>query len=261
MKSRLDIAREGFSKGDVKLSKEAHDAKKIHEEMHKKGGEYLGDAVFGAIDGSITTFAVVSGVAGASLSNSIVLIMGFANLLADGFSMAIGNYLSTKSDMEFAKNERKREEWEIEHFPEGEKKEIMEIYKNKGFKGKDLDAVVKAVTSNKKLWVDVMVSEELGIIEEQKNPFKAASITLAAFVIVGFIPLVSYVISYFNRRITDIAYPVSVWLTAITFFLIGSAKVSLTGKKWWRSGFETLLIGGAAAGIAYSVGYLLKGIA
>lgn len=262
MKSRLELAREGYHKGDIGLSKKAHDTKRIKaDEEHKKGGEYLGDFVFGAIDGSITTFAVVSGVAGASLSSSIVLILGFANLFADGFSMAIGNYLSSKSDIEFVKKEREREEWEVEHFPNGEIEEIREIYAKKGFKGKRLDTVVKAITSNKKLWVDTMLIEELGLTSETKNPVRSAFSTFAAFVVIGFIPLLSYVLSYFIEGLKSIVYPVSILLTAITFFFIGSAKVFLTGKKWLLSGFETLLIGGAAAVIAYIIGYLLRGLA
>ena len=106
-----------------------------------------------------------------------------------------------------------------------------------------------------------MISEELGLVNEPKNPVKSALFTFIAFVFVGFIPLLSYVLSYFIEGIKEIVYPVSITLTAAAFFFIGSAKVFLTGKKWWKSGFETLLIGGAAAVIAYAVGYFLKGLA
>lgn len=263
MESRLKIAREGFRKGKLEHSKKAHEIKAIQtaKEEHKSGGEYLGDFVFGAIDGSITTFAVVSGVAGASLSSSIVLILGFANLLADGFSMAIGNYLSSKSDIEYVKREREREEWEVENFPEGEVEEIRQIFKRKGLKGKELDGVVQGIVSNKKVWVDTMMTEELGLINQPKNPLKSGLFTFIAFVIVGFIPLSSYVLSYFFEGLKDVVYPISIILTVITFFLIGSSKVHLTGKKWWVSGFETLLIGSAAAIIAYVIGYLLRSLA
>ena len=110
--------------------------------------------VYGAIDGAVTTFAIVTGVIGASLSPSIIIILGFANLLADGFSMAIGNYLAVKTQNEFIQRERKREEWEIDNRIEEEKQEIREIYSKKGFKDELLDEIVRIITSRKKVWVD-----------------------------------------------------------------------------------------------------------
>ena len=90
--------------------------------------------VYGAIDGAVTTFAVVAAVVGALLSPSIIVILGFANLFADGFSMAIGNYLAVKTHNEYVARERKKEEWEIDNLIEEEKQEIRDIYINKGFK-------------------------------------------------------------------------------------------------------------------------------
>src|SRR3990167_5107407 len=114
MPTRQEKARAAYESKDLEATKKAHELKAIKNasELHKKSGSYVGDVVFGAIDGSITTFAVVSGVAGAALSTNIVIILGIANLLADGFSMGVGNYLSSKSNIEFAQKERKREEWE-----------------------------------------------------------------------------------------------------------------------------------------------------
>ena len=119
----------------------------------------LGDFVYGATDGAVTTFAVVAGVVGASLSPSIVLILGFANLLADGFSMAVGNYLATKAQREYIEKARKREEWEIDNLVEQEKQEIRDIYTKKGFKAELLDEIVKVITSRRKVWFDTMMRE------------------------------------------------------------------------------------------------------
>lgn len=260
---RTGKSRSAFKKRDIEAVKEAHGEKEIRASMehHQASGSFVGDFVYGAIDGSVTTFAVVSGVAGAGLAPNIVIILGAANLLADGFSMAVGNYLSTKSENEFIEQERKREEWEIEHYPKGEVAEIREIFRKKGFRGTGLDAVVKTITSDKKVWVDTMMSEELGLLREKNSPFRKGFVTFISFVTVGFIPLVSYVLSYVVESVKAVAYPTSVTLTFITFFLIGSAKIYVTGKNWFRSGLETLAIGGLAAGIAYSIGYLLRGLA
>jgi len=263
MPTRQEKARAAYESKDLEATKKAHELKAIKNasELHKKSGSYVGDVVFGAIDGSITTFAVVSGVAGAALSTNIVIILGIANLLADGFSMAVGNYLSSKSNIEFAQKERKREEWEVEHYPKGEIEEVREIFRAKGFEGKKLEDAVKTITSNKKLWVDTMMAEELNIIEENISPKKRGLVTFVAFALVGSIPLMPYFISFFSEVAKGIAFQLSIILTFIAFFLVGSAKIYVTGKNWFKSGLETLLVGGAAAIIAYAIGYLLRGMA
>jgi vacuolar iron transporter family protein len=262
MAARLKIARSAYNRRDIRATKKAHTKKAIQAaEHHPTSGTYVGDFVYGAIDGSVTTFAVVSGVAGAALSSNIVIILGLANLLADGFSMAVGNYLSSKSDKEYIQRERKREEWEIANYPEGEIEEIRQIYKKKGFKGKDLERAVKIVTSNKEVWIDSMMKNELGLIENPISPVKKGAVTFVSFLLIGAIPLMPYFLSFISETIKEVVYPLSVFMTFIAFFLIGSAKVYVTKKNWLLSGLETLLIGGAAAIIAYGIGFLLRGLA
>lgn len=263
MARRIEKARSAYKNKDVEATKKAHSAKAINsaDEHHEASGSYVGDFVYGAIDGSVTTFAVVSGVAGASLSVNIVIILGFANLLADGFSMAIGNYLSSKSNAEFIEKERKREEWEIEHYPQGEVEEIRAIFRKKGFKGKQLEYAVKTITSNKKVWVDTMMADELSLIKEKTSPVKKGAVTYISFILVGFIPLIPYLLSFISETVNASVYQLSIILTFITFFFIGSAKVYVTGKNWLKSGLETLLVGGVAAIIAYAIGYFLRGLA
>lgn len=262
MTTRMDKARDAYRHGDLSEAKQVHTKKAIlHKEKHGEGGTHVGDFVYGAIDGSVTTFAVVSGVAGASLSANIVIILGVANLLADGLSMAVGNYLSSKSEQEYARHERQREEWEVENVPDGEKEEIRQIYRKKGFKGPLLEGVVKTITSDKKVWVDTMMKEELGLIEGQASPMKKGLVTFVSFLLVGSIPLLSYVGGIFFEPLRENAYMISVVLTAIAFFFVGSAKVHVTGKNWFKSGLETLLVGGLAAVVAYGVGFALRGLA
>ena len=135
------------------------------------------DFVYGATDGAVTTFAVVAGVVGAELSPSIILILGFSNLFADGFSMAIGNYLGSKSQKGYIEKEKRRKEWEIDNLVEQEKQEIKDIYKEKGFKEEILEEIVRVITSKKKVWIDTMMKEELGLIEDKKQPLDAAITT------------------------------------------------------------------------------------
>lgn len=261
MPKRLEKARKAYSSKDIEKVKEAHTQSAIAKEAHTHTGTYVGDFVYGAIDGSVTTFAVVSGVAGAALSSNIVIILGLANLFADGFSMAVSNYLSSKSNKEFIQQERKREEWEIDNYPKGEVEEIRQIYRRKGFRGKDLERAVKVITSNKKLWVDTMMADELGLMEERASPVKKGTVTFIAFLLIGSIPLIPYFLSYFSETIKESVYPLSIVMTALAFFFVGSAKVFVTKKNWLKSGMETLLVGGLAAVIAYLVGYMLRGLA
>jgi len=261
MPSRIKEARSAYISKDIESTKKAHDSKDIAAEHHKASGTYVGDFVYGAIDGSVTTFAVVSGVAGAGLSVNIVIILGIANLIADGFSMAVGNYLSAKSDREFIERERKREEWEIENYPKGEVEEIRQIFSKKGFQDKDLEKAVQIITSDKKVWVDTMMVDELGLMEDKTSPVNKGMVTFASFILVGSIPLIPYILSFVSATVKEIVYPLSIILTFIAFFFIGSAKVYITQKNWLKSGLETLLIGGVAAVIAYGIGYLLRGLA
>ncbi|WP_455285136.1 VIT1/CCC1 transporter family protein [[Eubacterium] cellulosolvens] len=263
MSERGQEARKAFEKRDLEASKRAHAEKKIEEDtVHRRSaGRYIGDLVFGALDGIITTFAVVAGVAGASLSSSIVLILGFANLFADGSSMALGNYLSTKSEQEYGQRERKREEWEIDQIPEGEREEIRQIYRKKGFQGKDLERVTEIITSSKRTWVDTMMMEELNIMLEEKSPRMSGLATFAAFVTVGFVPLLAYVAALLSPALKPMTFLIAVVMTLVAIFIVGSARSYVTGKPWWRAGIEMTSVGGAAALVAYLVGRVLGGLA
>ena len=216
--------------------------------------------VYGAIDGAVTTFAIVTGVIGASLSPSIIIILGFANLLADGFSMAIGNYLAVKTQNEFIQRERKREEWEIDNRIEEEKQEIREIYSKKGFKDELLDEIVRIITSRKKVWVDTMMREELGLIEGKHSPIISAVNTFVGFNAIGIIPLIPFILGYLSGSYISIsnAFFYSVLATASSFFLIGSIRGKVVRKPVMISGFNTLLIGGVAAVVSYCIGYALS---
>lgn len=216
--------------------------------------------VYGAIDGAVTTFAIVTGVVGASLAPSIIIILGFANLLADGFSMAIGNYLAVKTQNEFIQRERKREEWEIDNRIEEEQQEIREIYSKKGFKDELLDDIVRIITSRRKVWVDTMMREELGLIEGKHSPVVSAVNTFVGFDAIGIIPLIPFIVVYLtgsNIFISN-AFFYSVLATASSFFLIGSIRGKVVRKPMMISGFNTLLIGGVAAAVSYCIGYVLS---
>ena len=263
MATRIQKAQRAFEKQDIKSIKQAHSKEAIRRQIQEgtllaTDGLYLGEFIYGAIDGTVTTFAVVAGSAGAALAPSIVIILGFANLIADGFSMASGNFLSERTQRDFIEKERKREEWEIETVPEGEKEEIREIFAKKGFKGKDLERAVEIITSDKKVWVDTMMADELGLLESPKSPWKTAAATYLGFISIGIIPLLAYVFSYFLTFFKNDTFTIAVIMTFIALVVIGVIKRYITKKDLWKSVIETVFIGGMAAFISYLVGFLLR---
>jgi VIT1/CCC1 family predicted Fe2+/Mn2+ transporter len=222
---------------------------------------YLHDFIYGAVDGAVTTFAVVAGVAGASLDETVVIILGAANLVADGFSMAASNFLGSRAERQQRERARREEHRHIRLVPEGEREEIRQIYAAKGFAGDDLERVVAVITSDRELWAETMLSEELGFGSTEPNEYRAALSTLVAFVTVGLLPLLVYV--YDLAAPGDVADPFlwSALLTGVAFLVVGGLKARFVDQPWWRSALETLTVGGLAAVLAYAVGALLQGVA
>jgi len=220
---------------------------------------HFDDFIYGSIDGAVTTFAIIAGVVGASLSPGIILILGFANLFADGFSMAAANYQASKARNQFIEMKRKQEEWEIDHMEEQEKEEIREIYKKKGFKDELLEEIVRIITSRRKIWVDTMMKEELGLIEDGKNPLDNSVSTFIGFNLIGLIPLIPFMIFMFMKiDANSEAFVYSTISVIVSFFLVGMIKGKIVKKPKIQSGFYTLIIGGIASLVAYFVGYGLK---
>lgn len=219
--------------------------------------EYLGEFVYGGIDGCVTTFAVVAGAVGAGLDSAVIIILGFANLLADGFSMSVGAYLSTKSEQDNYQKHKAVEYWEVENIPEMEVEEIREIYQAKGFEGELLEQVVEVITADKDRWVDVMMKEELGMMKETRSPIWIGTMTYISFILVGLIPLLLYVYDYFVPFSGDLFFWTCL-LTSLGFISVGILKSYLTQTNVWKSTAETLILGAIAAGVAYFVGDLLE---
>jgi VIT1/CCC1 family predicted Fe2+/Mn2+ transporter len=230
-----------------------HDDASIIDRLNRAAPtSHIRDWVYGGIDGAVTTFAVVAGVAGAQLSPAIVLILGAANLLADGFSMAASSYSGTKAEMDNVRRLRDIENKHLEMEPEGERRELRLILGQKGLKGEALDHGVAAIASNRRLWVDTMLAGEYGLSTNSRAPLRSAVHTFTAFLVCGSVPLVPYVFGMGS------SLTVASTAVALVFFGIGSLKSVWSLSPWWRSGLETLLIGSAAAAVAYGVGHLLS---
>ncbi|MFA0964320.1 VIT1/CCC1 transporter family protein [Roseivirga sp. BDSF3-8] len=219
---------------------------------------YISEFVYGGIDGAITTFAVVAGAAGANADLKWVLIFGFANLIADGFSMSVGNFLSVKAEHEDYDKHREIEYWEIENLREKEIEEIREIYAAKGFKGELLEQVVEVITSNDDVWVDTMMKEELEMAKDDKAPIQTATATFLSFIAIGLIPLLSYLAAIIFDLGKGNLFLYSCIATGIGLIVVGNLKAVATRTNRFRAIAETLSLGGIAAFLAYFVGEVLQ---
>lgn len=232
-----------------------HSVEAIKERLSAgTGHNYLRDWIYGGIDGSVTTFAVVTAVVGAHLSPFVVLIMGFANLVADGFSMAAGNFLGTKSEHDEISQLATIDHSRVELASDGERQVVRRIFANRGFGGADLERVTELITSDRERWVRTLLNEEYGLPREARSPWLASLATFSAFVICGLAPLIPFLI--------NVSKPLrlSILLTGVLFFAIGSVRSRWSTVPWWRSGLSTLFVGGIAAGLSYAVGALLRSL-
>lgn len=226
--------------------------------LHKRGGKYIKDIVYGANDGIITTFAVVAGVMGGGLSEVTIILLGIANLLADGFSMAMSNFLGSKSEKEFYEKERRNEEWEVENEIGKEIKETEKFLTAKGYSLEDCHKFVELFSKNKEFWVDFMMKEELELPYDENKSYKVSSLfTFFAFVAAGFVPLLPFLIWGGDR---GTLFSSAILFTGFALFFVGALRSRFTGKNWAQAGFEMLLVGGIASAIAYVVGAMVKNL-
>lgn len=225
-----------------------HDKAAIISRLSQTKHSYLRDWVYGGIDGAVTTFAVAAGVTGAHLAPLVIIILGIANLLGDGFSMAAANFIGTRTEAEEHKFYENYEHLQIRQEPLGEKEEIRQLFIKKGFSGDILEKIVAHITKDPTLWVKTMLREEYGLPTEIRSPWKAAGCTFCSFIICGFVPLLSFAFHFRSPFLLSMIF------TGIIFFIIGSLKSIWSTQGFIRSGLTTFLIGATAASLAYVVG-------
>lgn len=211
---------------------------------------FLKDMIYGGIDGAVTTFAIVAGVEGAGLSPNIIVALGLANIIADGFSMAASNYSGTKAELDDRRRIVQIEESHIADHREGEIEELRQILERRGLAGDVLQQATEVISQSKDKWIGLMLTDEYGLPRDDPHPFRSGMATFVAFLLAGSVPLLPFVLALPS------AFEISILATMITFFLIGTGKSYWSLSSWWRSGAETLAIGAMAALLAYGVGGL-----
>ena len=222
---------------------------------YNRVGKFLADFVFGASDGIVTTFAIVAASAGASLPSLVIIVLGLANLLGDGISMGLGNYLGKKSEREYQERQREKEGWEVDNFPEIEREEVRQTLATMGFGGDGLESALQVISKDKKVWVEFMMRYELGIVESDEiTPAIHGFATFLSFFSAGLIPLLPFLIPAAG----SVALPLSIFSTGIALFAVGALRGTIYPKSWFRGGIEIFLVGSFAAAAAYLIGFFLQ---
>jgi VIT1/CCC1 family predicted Fe2+/Mn2+ transporter/rubrerythrin len=227
----------------------------LGRERHVRGGGWIGQAVYGLNDGLGAAFGVVSGVAGAThVNSSFVLLSGFASMVASALSMGSGAYLAVKSEREMHEAELGRERKEIKDHPEEEQEELSLFYQLKGFSEAEANAMAARMAENPEEMLRTLAHEELGLSEQAfANPWRSAASATVATAVGAAVPVLPYL---FIGGIA--ALVTSFVISTLAHFAVGAAKVVVTGRSWWKSGMEMMVIGLAEAAVTYGIGILVS---
>ena len=221
-----------------------------HNEPHLKESSAMRDFVFGFGDGINTSLGIAAGVGGADISANIIILAALVGMFTGAKAMAVQNYLAVKTQRELLKSEIAREEWEIENKPEDEKKEIEDIYKAKGFSGEDLDMIVEKIISDKKVWLDTMLTEELNLnLEIVGSPIKSAFRMFFSFLIGGMLPILPF---FFSSGLT--ALFIAIGISVSTSFTVGVIKSRMAKTSKIVGGLEMAGLGTGIALLGYGIG-------
>jgi VIT1/CCC1 family predicted Fe2+/Mn2+ transporter len=221
-----------------------------HTEPHLSESSGIRDFVFGFGDGINTSLGIAAGVGGADVSSNFIILAALVGMFTGAKAMAVQNYLAVKAHRELLKSEIAREEWEIENKPDLERQEIEDIYKAKGFSGKELEMVVNKITSDKKVWLDTMLTEELKLnVEVLGNPLKSAFRMFGAFLVGGILPIIPF---FFLDGYVPLAIAIGISLS--TSFLVGAVKSKLANTSILKGGLEMAGLGTGIALVGFGIG-------
>lgn len=226
-----------------------------HVEPHIKESNHIRDFVFGFGDGINTSLGIVAGVGGANSSPDFIILAALVGMFTGAKAMAVQNYLAVKSQREILESEIKREEYEIETYPEEERLEIEEIYRAKEFDEDLIKRVSEKITSNKKVWLKTMLTEELGLnLDILGNPIKGALIMFASFIIGGILPILPYLLSKTGFVPLQFSLWIAIAISITSSFIIGAKKAKLAKKNWVKGGIEMSGLGTGIALLGYGIG-------
>jgi VIT1/CCC1 family predicted Fe2+/Mn2+ transporter len=227
-----------------------------HVERHQTETSAIRDFVFGFGDGINTSLGLVAGVGGAEGSSSIIILAALVAMFTGAKAMAVQNYLAVKSQRQILNSEIEREKWEMENVPDKERKEIEDIYKEKGFSGTELESIVNKITSDRKVWLDTMLTEELKLnLEIVGSPLKSALRMFGSFLIGGILPIIPY---FFAEGYIPLFIAIGTSLSAS--FAIGAIKSKIANLNMIKGGLEMAGLGTGIALLGYGLGAELSNL-
>ena len=221
-----------------------------HVERHFTAGDRVRDVVIGMSDGLTVPFALAAGLTGAISQTHIIVTAGFAEIAAGSIAMGLGGYLAARTDAEHYANERAIEERETIEIPERETEEVADVFRSYGMTEEALAPVVKAISSDRKRWVDFMMKFELGLEEPDPRRANRSALTIAgSYIAGGMIPLFPY---FFLHQVHHALWA-SIVVTLVALLIFGYIKGRFTGNRPFRSAWQTASIGTAAAAAAFAL--------
>lgn len=255
-------ARQAYQARDIEMTRAEH-AKPAHSEPHgSEASDYVKSVVFGGLDGIMTTFAIIAAAAGSRTPFTTILIFGFSNVVADAFSMGFGEYVSGNAEVDHARSERQREEWEVENAKDMEVEEMVELYQEKGLSAEDARTLVGIISKDNKIFVDFMMSDELGIavdLDDVYGPMKQGFVMFCAFISFGSVPLLAYLIAWSGQGM-DGVFASSCFMTAIALLILGSIKGYLTGISIPRSAVLMMINGIVSGLVSFTISSAVEGV-
>mmetsp|Transcript_4584 Transcript_4584/g.8947 ORF Transcript_4584/g.8947 Transcript_4584/m.8947 type:complete len:283 (+) Transcript_4584:15-863(+) len=192
----LSLARDAFEKKDSKLSKIAHtqgDLIRVYESGHnEKENPVREAAVYSGFEGLCVSGALMAALSSTSLPLSQILSMCIGTMLPLAIGFGLRDFIRKRAEHEYYKHEREREEWELENFPEGEQKEMIELYEAMGISSSDAEVVIKTLSKYNKQFVDLMMLQELHIVPPEGSPVLTGLSSFCSFFFIGMLPLAVY---------------------------------------------------------------------
>ncbi|MBW0101990.1 VIT1/CCC1 transporter family protein [Pseudonocardia sp. KRD291] len=225
-----------------------HDRDHHHRDI---SGGWLRAATFGAMDGLVTTIALVAGVGGGGADRALIVLTGLAGVVAGAFSMALGEFASVGTQNEAVDAEADVERRELRVHPHAEQLELTRMYEQMGLSGPTAEAVAREVHADPDLALRVHITQELGVsIDDKPSPWTAATSSFAAFAVGGLVPLASFLLGFS-----------SLWLGLAVggagLLAAGALTSRFTTRTWWAAALRQLMFGAIAAGATYLVGMLI----
>lgn len=260
------LGERGAEEGDVEAGNSGRRTRVVGKEKPPAafglGGDYLKSIVYGGLDAIVTSFALVASVSGGDLPAGAVLVLGFANLIADGISMGYGDYLSSKAENDYAANQQLIADWEVENDIHSEMMDLVSAYQEQGMEKDDADKIVDILSKYKDIMADMKLTMTQGLLppDAEDSPFKNGCVTFISFLAFGSTPLLTYLILKPFTSSNDVKFLSACIVTILALALLGAAKARISGQNMLSSIAVVVFNGGIAAAAAYGISYLLNNV-